>query len=82
MTESASLIPETNLTLFDESPLDSLLDEDITTMDTNRLRHHLAAIRELRSSPVKRQTALKEESETIAKRRAPKPPKLDITKLF
>lgn len=72
------------MTSYQESPLDSLLEEDITTMDTNRLRHHLAAIRELRTSPIKRATVLRDESETIraTRPRAARVPKVDITKLF
>lgn len=67
---------------YHESPLDTLLEESIEEMDTNRLRHHLAAIRELRTSATKRAAVLREESETIAKKRAPKAPKVNIADLF
>jgi hypothetical protein len=66
---------------FHESPLEALLDEDISTMDLGRLRAHLAAVRELRASAPKRTQMLREESESI-KTRTVKKPKMDIANLF
>ena len=68
-------------TSFMESPLETLLDTTIEQMDINELRHHLAKLRELTASAVKRNSVLREESEAI-KTRTPRKPKLDISELY
>jgi len=61
--------------------LETLLETTIEQMDINELRHHLAKLRELTASAVKRTSVLREESEAI-KTKTPRKPKLDISELY
>lgn len=62
-TVSESLLPS-----WQESPLDSLLDTDVSTMDDLQLRMHYQSLREFSASAAKRSAVLREESELIRTR--------------
>lgn len=57
---------------FHPSPLEELLDKDITQMSPEQLREHLMRLREVATSPVKRQQILRDESDAITTRKPPK----------
>jgi hypothetical protein len=58
-----------------------MIDLPIDEMDMTRLRAHLAALREIKASPIKRTSMLREESESIRTKRAPRV-KMDVSDLF
>lgn len=69
-----------SLPSWQESPLDSLLDTDVSTMTDLALRLHYQALREFAASAAKRQSVYRDESEVIRKKPARKY-KLDIDSL-
>lgn len=57
---------------FQASPLEELLERDLTTMPIEQLREHLMRLREVATQPVKRKQLLQDESDAIKTRRPPK----------